>query len=63
MTTPNSEFMKDKQKMRKLMAEEMIQGFDEEQYEKFLEFNTTSNPAANPKNPWIIAEKQRERDI
>lgn len=63
MTTPNEETMKDPKKMRRFFESELKQGFDEEEYEKFLEFNKTHNPGANPRNPWILAEKNKERDI
>jgi hypothetical protein len=53
--------MKDKLKMRRFFEEELKQGFSEEEYENFLERNKTSNPGAN--NPWIRAEKKKERDI
>jgi len=55
--------MMDKLKMRRFFEEELKQGFSEEEYEEFLERNKTSNPGANPNNPWVRAEKKKERDI
>ena len=63
MTTPSRETMMDKLKMRRFFEEELKQGFSEEEYEEFLERNKTSNPGANPNNPWVRAEKKKERDI
>jgi len=63
MTTPSEETMKDKLKLRKFFEEELRQGFSQEDYEAFLERNKTNNPGANPNNPWIRAEKKKERDI
>lgn len=63
MTTPSRETMKDKLKLSKFFEQEIRQGFSEEDYEEFLERNKTNNPASNPNNPWIRAEKKKERDI
>lgn len=63
MTTPSRETMKDKLKLRKFFEEEINQGFSEEEFDDFMEKNKTNNPASNPNNPWIRAEKKKERDI
>lgn len=63
MTTPNEETIKDKNKLRRFFEQELKQGASEEDFEKFLEMNARNNPASNPNNPWIIAEKKKERDI
>jgi hypothetical protein len=64
MTTPSRETMKDGLKMRKFFEENINQGFaSEEDFVDFLEKNKTNNPGANPNNPWIRAEKKKERDI
>jgi hypothetical protein len=56
--------MKDALKMRKFFEENINQGFaSEEDFADFLEKNKTNNPGANPNNPWIRAEKKKERDI
>lgn len=55
--------MSDKIKMRKFFEEEINQGFSEEEFDAFLERNKTNNPASNPNNPWMRAEKRKERDI
>lgn len=63
MTTPSRETLNDPIKLRKFFEEDIKQGFSEEEYEEFLERNKTNNPGANPNNPWIRAEKKKERDI
>ena len=64
MTTPNKETIQDPEKLKKFMAEEIKPvGFSEEDYAAWLEHSNSINPGANKNNPWIVADKQKERDI
>lgn len=64
MTTPNEETIKSKKDFLRFFESALKpNGFNDEEFEEFLERSKNSNPGANPQNPWVVAEKQRERDI
>lgn len=64
MTTPNDETLKSKKNFLRFYESELKpNGFTDDEFEEFLERSKNSNPGANPNNPWVIAQKKRERDI
>ena len=64
MNTPNSEHINNAKDIKKFIANNLKkQGATADEYAEWLEKSKNSNPGANPRNPWILAEKLKEREI